>query len=93
MKIALFCGASALALAAGLGWTVRPTTETTEQKAVQPDIALKDGGGYSEVDVAGATRNFLIYFVVPLWIAAGIADISGSFSTCSTLLPGRSSAA
>jgi hypothetical protein len=71
MKITLFCGASALALAAGLGWTMR---HTTEQRAVQPDIALHDGSSRSEVDVAGATRNFLIYFVIPLWIAAGVAD-------------------
>jgi hypothetical protein len=68
MKIALFCGASALALAAGL------VRHTTEQPAARPDATLKDGGGHSEVDVAGATRNFLIYFVVPLWIAAGVAD-------------------
>lgn len=77
MKVALFCGASALALAAGVGWTA--WRASGPPASLLFDAGREAGDDHSEDDqfgmeVAGATRNFLICFAIPLWIAAGVAD-------------------
>lgn len=33
-----------------------------------------DGSGLSQHDIHKLTRNFLLYYIVPMWLAAGLAD-------------------
>jgi hypothetical protein len=61
MKKILLAGASALAMAAGAGWLA---TRRIEQSATPPE----------EWDKGEITRNFLLYFILPLWLWAGVAD-------------------
>ena len=68
LKYALFGGASALALAAG--WRIlrkrRALGAAGERRAA---VARAP-----DPDVAEVTRDFLLYAVVPLWLAVGAAD-------------------
>jgi hypothetical protein len=61
MKRVLLAGASALAVAAGAGWLAAKARGQAETSA-------------AESDNADLTRNYLMYFVVPMWVAAGVAD-------------------
>ena len=70
MKTVLFAGASALALAAGAGWAIRAAR--TDANSPQ-EITVPLRGDHS-AEIARASRNFLLYFVIPVWIAAGAAD-------------------
>jgi hypothetical protein len=72
MKTVLFAGASALALAVGAGWTVRAAKPYATCSA-QNTLSLEDAQPGS-AETARVTRNFLLYFVIPVWIGAGLAD-------------------
>lgn len=83
MKAVLFGSASALALALGARVMLRrgPPAEPSE-----PQL--------SEQDTRAVTRQFLLYFIVPLWLGAGIADwtrhrathIETTSGACETLI-------
>src|ERR1041384_5701265 len=72
MKTVLFAGASALALAAGAGWAIRAAS-SKRNRPQETAVPLGDAVARS-AETAEATRNFLIYFVLPVWIGAGVAD-------------------
>lgn len=70
LKYALFGGASALALAAG--WRILRRRRALEAAGERRSPIPRE----PETDVAEVTRNFLLYAVVPLWLAVGVADWS-----------------
>ena len=72
MTTVLFVGASALALAAGAGWAIRAAS-SKRNRPQETAVPLGDAVARS-AETAEATRNFLIYFVLPVWIGAGVAD-------------------
>jgi len=72
MKTVLFAGASALALAVGAGWALRAVKAKPNDP---PELAMPAPNDEPRSAETGeVTRNFLLYFVLPVWIAAGVAD-------------------
>src|SRR4051794_41856428 len=72
MKTVLFAGASALALAVGAGWALRAVKAKPNDP---PELAMPAPNDEPRSAETGeVTRSFLLYFVVPVWIAAGVAD-------------------
>jgi hypothetical protein len=68
MKVLLLAGVSALALTAAFGSAVWAAKTRREIACELPKAPVE------AVHTARATRNFLLYFVIPVWIAAGLAD-------------------
>jgi hypothetical protein len=67
LKYALLGGASALALA--FGWRI-----AKKRRELRASVGAAVGLRQDEADVAEVTRDFLLYAVVPLWLAVGAAD-------------------
>src|SRR5216110_2925027 len=65
MKGLLLAGASGLALAAGAAWLMRrPSSQ----------VPRLPGSGAATRNASEITRLVLQYFVIPIWMAAGLAD-------------------
>jgi hypothetical protein len=71
MKRSLLGTASMIALAAGAAAGLALLVGRARRPAADADPGRP---AHPPVDVAAATRDFLLYFVVPLWFSAGIAD-------------------
>lgn len=70
--LALTIGGGALLVAAGAGAVMLGTSVLVRRRARhQPP---PDRQALSDADIRKITRNFLLYFVIPLWLAAGVAD-------------------
>ena len=80
MKQILLAGASALAIAAGAAWLARRQNRVSDLVSPEPRLTGPAGQRHCGVtsrdprDSAAITRDFLLYFIVPLWTAAGVAD-------------------
>lgn len=69
----LLVTASALAIGVGLGrmlWSLG----ARDAPVGRADWSAPTEGCAQPLDTAAVTRNFLLYFVVPVWSAAGVAD-------------------
>jgi hypothetical protein len=80
MKWGLLAGASALAIMAGEGWFGRyrdgSFAAAFNRHSRGAWTGCRDGGepASEPVDSSAITRDFLLYFIVPQWTAAGVAD-------------------
>jgi hypothetical protein len=79
MKTSLLAAASVLALTVGIGlFRAKPRQKASGDGVDLPHARTKTSwnpmpsGGPDET--AETTRNFLLYFIIPLWTAAGVAD-------------------
>jgi hypothetical protein len=69
-------GASALAIAAALGWVAQRERRGRPHRDALPfSPAPTRRVDHVDPDATGeVTRKFLLYFIVPLWLSAGMAD-------------------
>ena len=57
-----------------VGYVVFKRRRARMAEVVQPAAAASASPASETVDVAAVTKNFLMWFVMPLWLAAGVAD-------------------
>jgi hypothetical protein len=78
MKQRLLGGVSALAIAAGIAWFVCRRSRTSDAESPGTGIPTLRHDRIAltrrRPDEPEITRNFLMYFIVPLWTSAGVAD-------------------
>jgi hypothetical protein len=77
MKRGLFTTVSLIALTAGaaaIGLRARASLNLDQKRPNRGGRTAATNGVERAVDSAALTRRFLLYYIVPLWLAAGIAD-------------------
>lgn len=79
MKQRLLTSVSAIAVAAGTAWLMRyrraPRAASAGGRSFVAPVHRGDADpSPGQADSAEITRSFLLYFIVPLWTAAGVAD-------------------
>jgi hypothetical protein len=77
MRLSLLTTASAIALGFATARYLHPLARRRPVAARPSEVSRAGQHNFApgaEHDVAEATRNFLLYFIIPLWTAAGVAD-------------------